>query len=304
MERNNPYFNQVKLLVQVLPYIKKYDCFALKGGTAINFFLRELPRLSVDIDLVYVPLDEREKALSNIDNALRNIIEDLERAISALSISKTYLHNTNKLIKFIIHLNNANVKVEVSPVLRGTVSGIIEKDVSRKVQEMFGFASANLSSFEDIYAGKICAALDRQHPRDLFDVKILLDCEGITEKLFGVFIVYLISCNRPIAELLESSTLDLADAYRLDFEGMSSLSVSLEYLLKTRERLKFEINERLNDRYKEFLMSFKYGNPKWDLLNLPNVENFPAIKWKQYNLDKMSKVKRETAIRKLEKVLG
>ena len=50
MDNNNIYYRQVQLLVQLLPLIAEEHCFALKGGTAINLFIRELPRLSVDID--------------------------------------------------------------------------------------------------------------------------------------------------------------------------------------------------------------------------------------------------------------
>ena len=50
------YVNQSRLLLQLLPLIKKYPHFALKGGTAINFFIRDFPRLSVDIDLSYIKI--------------------------------------------------------------------------------------------------------------------------------------------------------------------------------------------------------------------------------------------------------
>jgi len=63
MDKNSQYFNQARLLVRVLPYIAKHDCFALKGGTAINLFVRNLLRLSVDIDLVYIPIKERVVSL-------------------------------------------------------------------------------------------------------------------------------------------------------------------------------------------------------------------------------------------------
>jgi predicted nucleotidyltransferase component of viral defense system len=56
------YENQVQLLVNCLPVISEYDCFALKGGTAINLFYRNLPRLSVDIDLAYIKFSDRKEA--------------------------------------------------------------------------------------------------------------------------------------------------------------------------------------------------------------------------------------------------
>ncbi|TCQ91865.1 nucleotidyltransferase AbiEii toxin of type IV toxin-antitoxin system [Rahnella sp. JUb53] len=63
MDRESIYYRQVQLLLQLLPFIAKHDCFALKGGTAINLFIRNFPRLSVDIDLVYLPVLDREESL-------------------------------------------------------------------------------------------------------------------------------------------------------------------------------------------------------------------------------------------------
>ncbi len=77
MEPNNRYFRQVDLLVQMLPLVEKYDCFALKGGTAINLFVRDMPRLSVDIDLTYVPVNKREDALAEIDASFRSLKNNL-----------------------------------------------------------------------------------------------------------------------------------------------------------------------------------------------------------------------------------
>ena len=73
------YVKQVRLLVNVLPYIAKEGCFALKGGTAINLFVRDLPRLSVDIDLAYLGFEGRETAFKNINAALQRIVNDLNK---------------------------------------------------------------------------------------------------------------------------------------------------------------------------------------------------------------------------------
>lgn len=54
---SEPYRAQMDLLLQVLPLVAKEESFALKGGTAINLFVRDMPRLSVDIDLTWLPFD-------------------------------------------------------------------------------------------------------------------------------------------------------------------------------------------------------------------------------------------------------
>ncbi len=79
MDRNTIYFKQALLLVQMLPVVAKESCFALKGGTAINLFVRELPRLSVDIDLVYLPIEPRNESLSNMQFSLERISRDINQ---------------------------------------------------------------------------------------------------------------------------------------------------------------------------------------------------------------------------------
>ena len=71
------YIDQVRLLIDVLPHIAKENVFALKGGTAINLFYRDMPRLSVDIDLTYLPVEDRNASLRHIDEALDRIMEGI-----------------------------------------------------------------------------------------------------------------------------------------------------------------------------------------------------------------------------------
>ncbi len=79
--KDTVFFRQAELLLRILPLIHKEEVFDLKGGTAINFFVRDLPRLSVDIDLTYLPVNERDFALNDIRNALIRISEEIQRRI-------------------------------------------------------------------------------------------------------------------------------------------------------------------------------------------------------------------------------
>ena len=303
MDRNSQYFKQAQLLVRMLPYIAKHDCFALKGGTAINLFVRNLLRLSIDIDLVYVPIADRNSSLSHMDRELRMIANELKKQILDMAVIVPSLQGNDFIFKIVAQHQNAHVKVEVSPVGRGVVFNVSSKDICAKAQEEFGFASMNVVSFEDLYAGKICAALDRQHPRDLFDIKVLFENEGVSNDLLRAFLVYLISCNRPIAELLSPKFSDLNQEYVTDFTGMSFVEISLKELEQTRELLVTRIHSMLNDEYKKFLMLFKQGNPDWGLLGLDGVSKLPAVQWKLYNLNQMSASRRKMAVEKLEKIL-
>lgn len=82
------YRKQVELLIRCLPEVQKQNCFALKGGTAINLFIRDMPRLSVDIDLVYIPIEPRAETLTNIEDALNKMANDIEKSIHGSTITK------------------------------------------------------------------------------------------------------------------------------------------------------------------------------------------------------------------------
>ncbi len=302
MYQNNIYFRQVELLVKVLPIISRYESFALKGGTAINLFVRDMPRLSVDIDLMYLPIEPREISLENISTTLKKIANDIEKTLGA-KVHKLYQMGDDKLTKLLVESRDAKIKIEASPVIRGTVYEPVKMQNRPKVQDLFGFVSTNVVDFHDLYAGKICAALDRQHPRDFFDIRLLLDNEGISEKLMDVFIVYLISSNQPISKLLNPNLIDIKEIYEKQFVGMSVEKIELKILVKTREELIQNINQKLTKNHKEFLLSFKSGTPKWDLLPFSSINELPSVKWKMINLEKMDAKSKKEAIEKLEKIL-
>lgn len=72
MDKNSPYYKQVALLVRALPYVSEEKVFALKGGTAINLFVQAFPRLSVDIDLAYLPMEPRGYCIKKLANTNKN----------------------------------------------------------------------------------------------------------------------------------------------------------------------------------------------------------------------------------------
>jgi len=183
MPVDESYRKQVSLLVKVVPLVAKQTVFALKGGTAINLFLRNMPRLSVDIDLTYVPVKDRASSLKEIDAAMRRIAKEVERGILGAKVSASAPKSEKAITKLIVRADGAQIKIEVTPVLRGCVYEPIVKSVSERVEAEFGFAEMQIVSFADLYGGKIVAALDRQHPRDLYDVRDLLAREGIDDKL-------------------------------------------------------------------------------------------------------------------------
>jgi predicted nucleotidyltransferase component of viral defense system len=275
---------QVALLVRVLPYVATETCFALKGGTAINLFVRDLPRLSVDIDLVYLPIEDRETSLVGIRSALDRIAQKIRKAIPDSVVTDNANANGTLVL---VRQRNAQIKIEVTPVLRGTVHPVELKTVQPIVEERFGFAEIQVVSFADLYAGKLVAALDRQHPRDLFDVQYLLANEGIDTTLYQTFLAYILSHNRPAHELLQPRLKDIREAFEREFAGMTVRETSLDTLLATREQLVTEIRSRLDETSKLFLRSFHTLRPDWDLVNPPTIRSLPAIRWKLMNLERL-----------------
>lgn len=280
------YAAQVGLLVEALPLIAKETAFALKGGTAINLFYRELPRLSVDIDLTYLPLDDRARALANIDAAFNRITAAAtERGVKA----RRAAGGGGGPTRILLANRQAEVKVEVSPVTRGTVHDPIPMRVSPAVEDEFGFAEILVVAFEDLFAGKICAALDRQHPRDLYDVKLLYDHEGLTDELFRTFLVYAASSGRALHELVAPNLLDVDTAFAREFEGMTNEPVPLAQLITARARLISDIRARLSGAPARFLLSLHDGAPDFDLIGLPQAAELPAVRWKLINLDRLAR---------------
>jgi len=302
MAINEQYRRQVTLLMRVLPQVAQEECFALKGGTAINLFERNMPRLSVDIDLAYLPVQPREESLAAISAALKRIEENVKKSILGAKVIEQ--HEDGHLVKLLVRSDDVQTKIEVTPVLRGCVYPPKVKSVSSAVEDAFGFAEIKVTSFPDLYAGKIVAALDRQHPRDFFDVRDLLANEGISDELRRAFIVYMLSHRRPMSEVLSPTRKDISNDYARAFVGMAEQDVPLDDLLATREAIIAKIVGEMPKDHREFLVSFEEGNPKWGLLGIEGAAELPAVRWRQQNLDKLSKEKRAALVARLKEVLG
>lgn len=297
------YQQQVALLMRVVPFVAEERIFALKGGTAINLFVRDMPRLSVDIDLTYLPVEGRPASLSAIDAAMLRIKERIEQGIPSVRVNASRSADEKTVTKLVVRVGSVQIKIEVTPVLRGTVYDPTVTSVVPAVEDAFGFAEMQVVSFADLYAGKIVAAFDRQHPRDLFDVRGLLANEGVNDALRRAFLVYLISHNRPMAEVLAPTRKPLREEFERGFVGMTEEPVTLTDLETTREAIIAEMVAAMPDEHRRFLVSFKRGEPDWELLGIPEAQHLPAVMWKQRNLGKLPNAKRAELTDALERVL-
>jgi predicted nucleotidyltransferase component of viral defense system len=277
---NNSYHNQASLLLRVIPEIAKDTRFALHGGTAINMFVRNMPRLSVDIDLTYLPIENREQSFETICVALLKICERIKSRFPELQIQhKIEIH------KLIIANRDAIIKVEVSPIIRGSLGVVTEMQLCEKAQNTFDtFCSIQIVSSGQLYGGKVCAAMDRQHPRDFFDVKYLLQHEGFTPAIKEGFLFRLLSSERSIQDVLFPKLQDQRLAFKNQFSGMSAESFSYEEYEQIRENLIQKVHHSLTDTDKTFLVSVKNAEPDWSRYDF---QKFPSIQWKQQNLIKI-----------------
>lgn len=282
-----PYAAQVSLLVRLLPFIAQEKAFALKGGTAINLFYRDMPRLSVDIDLTYLPVRDRAESLADINETLDRIMTAACRGINGLD-ARRIDGGGGGATRIRARLGGAEVKVETSPVTRGVVHDPEERVVSAAVEDEFGYAAVQVVSFEDLFGGKLHAAMDRQHPRDLFDVKLLYENEGLTDELFRTFLVYVASSPRPAHELLRPSLSNLDEPYAREFVGMTTIPVTLDDLIATRERLIADVGARLDANAQRFLTTLHDGGPNFEAIGLPQAADLPAVRWKLLNLKKLA----------------
>ena len=283
------YIDTVRLLLRVVPDIFKNEIFAMKGGTAINLFVQDMPRLSVDIDVVYVPHDpSRDEALRAIADEINSIQKRLEKL--GLSVRLTKL-NSESETKLFIEDDRSQVKVEVNVVFRGTIFPIVIRSLAAKTAQMFSTAvEAPILAEAELYGSKIVAALDRQHPRDLFDVLKLYEQGDLTSDIMEAVVIYLAGHNRPTHEVLFGTDKDISTSYENSFVGMTfEESPSLEMLLNIRTRLRADSVQRLTKNHRDFLIGLAEANPDWSLLDCGYAESLPGLRWKLINLQKFQK---------------
>lgn len=279
------YADTARMLLTIVPDVFVGGSFAMKGGTAINLFVRDMPRLSVDIDVAYTQWDfPREQALKAIADELSAISGRLiHRGLSAKTIPSKGIGDS----KLLVDDGQSLVKVEVNTVFRGTLLRPIRRMLSPRTSTTF---SAQLEvpvlAIDELYGSKLVAAMDRQHPRDLFDVWQLLETDGISNAAVECFVAYLAGHNRPIHEVLFANPHGIEVEYRSSFMGMTTEPVTLETLLAVRERLFRELPARLTAAQRQFLISLSLASPDWNLLQCPHVSKLPALQWKLANLRK------------------
>lgn len=295
------YIEVVRLLLESAPAVFETPHFAMKGGTAINLFIEDMPRLSVDIDVVYTNYQAtRDEALKSISGGLDATRKRLAKVGLESEVSAT---KDGDEIKLFIRRGRNQVKVEVNHVFRGTVLPVEMRPLGPEARKVFTTElSVPVLAASELYGSKLVAAMDRQHPRDLFDVHGLYERNGLTAEVVECFVCYLAGHNRPVHEVLFSRDVDMSSAFENEFAGMARNSVTLAGLESVRRRLKKELPAGLTANQREFLLGLVAGEPDWQLMKCPHLSQLPAIRWKLHNLAKLKKANSGKFTKQLEEL--
>jgi hypothetical protein len=282
------YVETVRLLLETAPEVFRPACFAMKGGTALNLFVQDMPRLSIDIDVVYVSHPTaRTAALAEI----RDELNALEGRLRAMGLdAKVSASKVGDETKVFVARKNRQIKIEVNHVFRGTVLPTERRKLAKAASDLFTTVlTVPTLAVAELYGSKLVAALDRQHPRDLFDVDCMYRKPGLSPEIVECFVCYLAGHNRPVHEVLFSRDLDLKAPFEREFQGMTIATTSLAELQAARERLRRELPAALTDSHKQFLLGLVAGEPPWDTMTCRHLAALPAIQWKLANLARLKK---------------
>lgn len=284
---NQAYIDTVRLLLAVAPLVFESTRFAMKGGTALNLFVHNLPRLSVDIDVVFTDHQfTREEALS----AIAADLDEAVRRIRTAGYCAERRGPAGAEIKVFVSDGRSQVKVEVNSVGRGTLLPIQFMELVPAAQELFTTtATLPILATEELYAGKLLAAMDRQHPRDLFDVSKMFASFGLPANFVDCFVAHLAGHHRPVHEVLFPRLKSIKALYQSDFVGMTLDEVSLQELAAVQAELPMRLQGAIEPRHQEFLLSLLRLEPEWDLMPFSRLQELPATCWKLANLEELRK---------------
>ena len=278
---NDIYKKQVGLLIKIVPLLYCIKEFAIHGGTAINLFFRDMPRYSVDLDITYIPIKDRESSLAEINSLLLMLKAQIERAIPNVTV----IHKP-AIWKLQCTAGGATVKIEVNGTKRGIIGDIEVRELCSKAQKEFNAnCKANIVSTSQLYGGKIAAALSRQHPRDLFDFKYMeVDSFEVVKE--GLMLC-LLGSDKPIIESLNPNLTDQRQALDNQFKGMTDTPFTYEDFENTRIDLINKVNALFDSTDKEFLLSFEMGEPNWEKCCAGDLSEHPSVKWKLQNIQNL-----------------
>lgn len=287
---------KVTRLADILEYLNTNplfkDSLALKGGTAINLTIFNLPRLSVDIDMDYMINNSREEMLEN-----REVINStIERFMFSQGYTKNpKTKNPHSLDSWIYDFmgvsgNRDNIKIEINYSLR---SHVLEAEERPIITEHFSseYKVKSLAPLE-IYGSKLNALLSRAAARDLYDVRNMIRFglfdESEEEMLKKCVIFYAAISAKEINKSFDTKAIDSITKRKIKTDLLPVIKRKDDFELESSKKL---VKEYISDlmmltkEEKKFLDRFEYGEYIPELLFndkviIDRIKNHPMALWK------------------------
>ncbi len=228
-----------------------------------------------------MPIENRDNSYAHIQAALGRIAHRLER------LGLLVHPSGNQDRKLIVSNGRAEIKIEPNYTLRGSLYPVRNMELCPKAQALFGHATARVIADAELWGGKICAALDRQHPRDLFDLAHLLNANGLTEEIKDGFLELLLAGNRPMHEILFPHNRLSEVLFEQEFAGMSDEPFTYAVAQETFCQIQTEIRRMLTIADKEFLLNFVRLEADFSSPERSALKRLPGVQWKLLNLQKL-----------------
>lgn len=233
--------------------------------------------------------------------ALKNILKNVKRNFPDIKAHD----KIDKLKLFFQREQSSNiVKIEVNFVMRQSLGTPSLRILCQKARDMFQKSCEMMVlPVDQMYGSKMVATLDRQHPRDLFDIQFILRCP-ITEGIKKGFMFQLLNSKRGFHELIcpsYKSKSMIKDIMLTKFNGMANSPFTYQDYMDTRDMLVRTVHENLNEQDKIFLIEFMKGNPRWDIYDF---RGHPSTERRLMRLENLRKnpVKFKVQLEKIEKV--
>lgn len=289
-------------MLRLLPEIARDKDFALHGGTAINLFYYDMPRLSVDVDLTFIPFGDRKKDIKCIRLKLLELSACIKRSLPHVAIKEPVSEEDE--LKLYCTFEGSLVKIEVNTINRGVFGDVKILPLSNMAQKEFkSYCEMQIVPIAQLLGGKIVAALDRQHPRDLFDVRKILASPGYSDDIHKGFMFCLLSSKRPFHEILKPGDVNQMAVMESQFSGMTDEDFSYNTYENVKRKLLKKVIAHLSEHDKALLTSFTSGDPVWPEKDL---SCFPGIRWKLLNIRKLktsNKIKYQHQLDQLAQIL-
>ncbi len=271
--------------------------FALKGGTALNLYGLNMPRLSLDVDLVFLPEVKAEEASWLQGEALFQFQKLIEQRLPDAEVMSR-LDSAQNINALVVRLRRIETAVELVPTTRGHLYPLEKKNLCALGRIYWHHPlPAQLVSWAEVCAGKFMARLERQKARDLMDCDNILKLGPIDDQIRLAFLVEILGRGMPTVRMNSQNLVETiwfplspADLWtgeprpvdRVDWSSLTRLVAKpmlRSELDSVQDVLRQELLVKMPAYHKDFLLMWVRGTPHWSLLDYPRLEDRPILQY-------------------------